>query len=86
MQKLIELAKDQPRVFVRLKTPHEKAQFLKQAAEEGFMLGKKLPTECECDDVMIIHDDYSMCYCAGMTTNWLLHSKQSVVVDYASIM
>lgn len=85
MQKLIDLAKGYPRVFIRLNSPHEKAKFLKQATDEGFSIGNKLPTECECDDVMIIHDDYSMCYCVGMSTNWLFHSRQSKVVNYADI-
>ena len=83
MQKLIDLAKGYPRVFVRLRTPHEKAEFLKQATEEGFMIGNKLPSECDCDDVMIIHDDYTMNYCVGTSTNLLLRSSQSKVVDYS---
>lgn len=39
MRTLIELTKDKPRVFIALKTPHAKAEFLKQATDEGFMLG-----------------------------------------------
>ena len=85
MQKLIDLAKGYSRVFVRLRTPHEKAEFLKQATEEGFMIGNKLPSQCECDDVMIIHDDYTMSYCVGTSTNWLLHSQQSKVVNYSDL-
>ena len=85
MQKLIDLAKGHPRVFVKLNNSHEKAEFLKQATEEGYLLGGKLPSECRCDDVMIIHDDYTMNYCVGTSTNWLLHSKQSKVVNYCDM-
>lgn len=85
MSRLIDLTKGYPRVFVRLKTAHEKAEFLKQATEEGFLLGVKLPSQCECEDIMIIHDDYTMNYCVGMSTNWLLHSSVSKVVNYEDI-
>ena len=85
MQKLIDLAKGHPRVFVRLNNPHEKAEFMKHATEEGFLLGGKLPSECRCDDVMIIHEDYTMNYCVGTSTNWLLHSSQSKVVAYSEL-
>ena len=86
MQKLIDLAKGYPRVFIRLKTPHEKAEFLRQATEEGFMIGNKLPSQCECNDVMIIHENYTLNYCVGTATNWLLHSKQAKVVDFSDII
>lgn len=86
MQKLIDLTKGHERVFINLRSAHAKAGFLKQAEEEGFMLGSKLPTQCECESVMIIHSDYTLNYCVGMAANWLYHSKQSVVVDYDEIM
>jgi hypothetical protein len=82
MQKLIDLTKGQPRVFIILSTPHAKAEFLKQATDEGFMLGKKLPTQCKCENVMIIHDNYTINYCVGMATNMLYHQPNSLRVDY----
>ena len=86
MQKLIDSAKGQPRVFVRLNSPHEKAVFLKRAAEEGFLLGGRLPSECRCDDVMIIHDDYTVSYCVGTSTNWLYHYGGAKIIDFASFI
>lgn len=82
MQKLIDLTKGEGRVFIELKTPHAKAEFLKQAEAEGFMIGNKLPAHCYCSDVMIIHSDYTICYCTGVATNLLYHQKTSKVVDY----
>ena len=82
MQKLIDLTKGHERVFIKLNSANAKAAFLKQAEAEGFMLGDKLPTQCRCDSVMIIHSDYTINYCVGMAANWLYHSKQATVVEY----
>ena len=82
MKKLIDLTKGQPRVFIELKTAHAKSEFMKQADTEGFMLGGKLPSQCKCESVMIIHSDYTMNYCVGMATNLLYHNSQACIVDY----
>lgn len=84
MRTLIELTKDKPRVFIVLKTPHAKAEFLKQASAEGFVLGDKLPENCKCNNVMIIHSNYTMNYCVGMAANMCLN--HSVSVDYEKYM
>lgn len=85
MRRLIDLAKGYPRVFIRLNSPQEKAEFLKQATKEGFMLGDKLPSQCKCDDIMIIHEDYTLNYCVGMSTNLLLHLEQSKVINFSEL-
>lgn len=84
MRTLIELTKDKPRVFIALKTPHAKAEFLIQATTEGFMLDDNLPINCKCNTVMIIHSDYTMNYCVGMAANMCLN--HSVYVDYEKYM
>lgn len=78
MRTLIDLTKDKDRVFIVLKTPHAKAEFLKKATDEGFMMGKKLPINCECGSIMIIHSDYTISYCVGMAANMLCHSSENV--------
>lgn len=78
MRKLIDLTKGKERVFIALKTPHAKAEFLKQATEEGFMLGDNLPTNCSCDDFMIIHSNYTVNYCVGMATNMALNHSDHI--------
>lgn len=78
MRTLIDLTKDKERVFVVLKTPHAKAEFLKLCDAEGFMLGNKLASACECDKVMIIHPDYTVCYCVGMATTMCYHHSEKV--------
>lgn len=82
MQRLIDLAKGESRVFVELMTPKTKSKFLTQATEEGFMIGNNLPSQCHCEDVMIIHDNYTITYCVGMATNFLYHSSKSQKIDY----
>lgn len=86
MRTLIELTQNKPRVFIILKTPHAKAEFLKQATDEGFMLGDKLPINCKCDKVMIIHSDYTLNYCVGTATNMCFHSSKSSRVDFDKYM
>ena len=60
MRKLIDLVKGKERVYINLRSEQAKIDFLKQAEAEGFRILGKLPTECKCDNVMIIHDDYSI--------------------------
>lgn len=84
MRKLIDLTKGKERVFIVLKTPHAKAEFLKQATEEGFMLGDNLPVNCKCNDIMIIHSDYTVNYCAGMAAMMCLNHSESV--DFETYM
>ncbi len=84
MRTLIELTKDKPRVFTALKTPHAMAEFLKQTTEEGFMLGDKLPIHCKCNNLMIIHSDYTMNYCTGMAA--YMCSNHSELVDFERYM
>lgn len=78
MRTLIDLTKDKERVFIVLKTPHARAEFLKQCDMEGFLLGKRLVSACECERIMIIHPDYTVNYCVGMATNMLYHRSEKV--------
>ncbi|MBQ6568990.1 MAG: hypothetical protein IJL87_01895 [Clostridia bacterium] len=82
MRKLIDLTKGHERVFIVLNSSRAKAVFLKRATEEGFMIGSRLPSACECERVMIIHPDYTISYCYGMATNYLYHHSQSCRIDY----
>lgn len=78
MRKLVDLTKGKERVFIALKTPHSKAEFLKQATEEGFMLGDNLPANCKCGDFMIIHSDYTMSQCTGVITWMALNHSEHI--------
>lgn len=60
MRRLIDLAKGKPRVYINLRSEQAKTDFLKQAEMEGFRIYGKLPTECECDNVMIIQDNFTI--------------------------
>lgn len=54
MRTLIDLTKDKDRVFIVLKTPHAKAEFLKKATDEGFVIGNKLPINCEHESIILV--------------------------------
>ena len=84
MRTLIELTKDKSREFIALKTPHAMAEFLKQATAEGFMLGDQLPINCKCNNLMIIHSDYTMNYCTGMSA--YMCANHSQLVDFEKYM
>lgn len=84
MRTLIELTKDKPKVFIALKTPHAKAEFLKQATAEDFVLDDKLPENYKGGVVMIIRSDYTMNYYVGMAA-WMC-LNHSVSVDYEKYM
>lgn len=84
MRTLIELTKGKPRVFIALKTPHSKAEFLKQATAEGFVLNDKLPENCKGGVVMIIRSDYTMDYYVGFAAWKCLNLFASV--DYEKYM
>ena len=62
MKKLIDLTKNEKRVFVHLNSAKAMSDFLKQAEAEGFMIGGKLPTQCKCESIMILHSDYTISY------------------------
>ena len=82
MRTLIKLTKGRPRVYIILKTPQAKSKFLKQATTEGFILGNKLPKNCKCNDIMIIHSDYTLNYCVGAIAHMCLHQSESTRVDF----
>lgn len=60
MRRLSDLVKGKSGVYINLHSKQAKVDFLKQAEIEGFRINGKLPTECECDNVMIVHDDYTI--------------------------
>ena len=63
--KLIDLTKGEKRVFVHLNSAKAMSDFLKQAEAEGFMINGKLPTHCKCENIMILHSDYTISYMHG---------------------
>jgi len=82
MQRLIDLTKGEKRVFFHLNNPKEMSEFLKQAEAEGFMINGKLPTQCKCESVMILHSDYTISYMHGFAINAAYGAGDGKKIEY----
>ncbi len=82
MQKLIDLTNGEKWVFIHLTNGKAKADFLKQSEAEGFVVNGKLPTQATCEQVMILHNDYTISYLHGWAISTVFGHTKAKHVDY----
>lgn len=83
MRRLIDLTNGENRVFIHLTNGKAMSDFLKQAEAEGFVINGKLPTQAACEQVMILHSDYTISYLYGWVISTVFGHTKAKHVDYA---